>query len=76
MKKLDFPAAPLVLAMVLGDALERALRQSLMMSQGNIAVFFQRPISSLMLLFAVVLLLIPLAHRVRSWKVKAIEQEL
>jgi putative tricarboxylic transport membrane protein len=76
MKKLDFPAAPLILGMVLGDAIERALRQSLMMSRGDIAVFFQRPLSAVMLLLAVVLLSIPLAHRVRSWRVKAMEQEL
>ena len=38
MRKLDFPAAALILGMVLGDGLERALRQSLMMSQGDIAI--------------------------------------
>ena len=36
MRKLDYPAAPLVLGLVLGDAMERALRQSLMMSQGDL----------------------------------------
>ena len=36
MRKLEFPAAALVLGMVLGDSLERALRQSLMMSQGDL----------------------------------------
>jgi putative tricarboxylic transport membrane protein len=76
MKKFDFPAAPLVLAMVLGDPMERALRQSLMMSQGDVAVFFSRPISAVMLLLALVLLSIPLTQRVRSWRVKAVEQEL
>ncbi|MGH7845400.1 MAG: tripartite tricarboxylate transporter permease [Candidatus Binatia bacterium] len=76
MKKNDFPAAPLVLAMVLGDPMERALRQSLMMSQGDLAVFFHRPISAVMLFLALVLLSIPLTHRVRSWRVKAVEQEL
>ena len=76
MKKTDFPAAPLVLAMVLGDPMERALRQSLMMSQGDVAIFFSRPISAVMLLLALVLLSMPLTHRVRSWRVKAVEQEL
>ncbi|MGH7797948.1 MAG: tripartite tricarboxylate transporter permease, partial [Candidatus Binatia bacterium] len=37
-KKLDYPLAPLVLALVLGDMAENALRQSLIMSQGSIAI--------------------------------------
>jgi len=43
-KKLDYPLAPLVLALVLGDMAENALRQSLIMSQGSLAIFFVRPI--------------------------------
>ena len=34
-KKLDYPIAPMVLALVLGDMAESALRQSLIMSQGS-----------------------------------------
>ena len=45
MKKLDYPAAPLVLALVLGNGLEMSLRQSLMISQGDLSIFFTRPIS-------------------------------
>ncbi len=44
-KKLDYPLAPLVLALVLGDLAENALRQSLIMSQGSLVIFFTRPIS-------------------------------
>ena len=44
-KKLDYPLAPLVLALVLGDMAESALRQSLIISQGSLAIFFNRPIS-------------------------------
>jgi putative tricarboxylic transport membrane protein len=44
-KKLDYPLAPLVLALVLGDMSENALRQSLIMSQGSLAIFFTRPIA-------------------------------
>ena len=46
-KKLDYPLAPLVLALVLGDLAENALRQSLIMSQGSLLILFQRPISGL-----------------------------
>ena len=35
-KKLDYPIAPLVLAMVLGDKAEDAFRQSMIMSQGSL----------------------------------------
>ena len=44
-KKLDYPLAPLVLALVLGDLAENALRQSLIMSQGSLLILFERPIS-------------------------------
>ena len=76
MRKLDFPAAPLVLGMVLGDGMERALRQSLMMSQGQVSILVDRPISAATLLLALIILFMPLVHKVRSWRVKAVEQEI
>ena len=39
-KKLDYPLAPLVLALVLGDRAEDAFRQSMLMSQGTMSIFF------------------------------------
>ncbi len=74
-RKLDFPAAPLILGLVLGDGMERALRQSLMMSQGELSILVYRPISALLLLLAVIILFTPLIHKVRSWKVRVVEQE-
>jgi putative tricarboxylic transport membrane protein len=62
MRKLDFPAAPLILGMVLGRRLELALRQSLMMSQGNVTIFFTRWLSAFMIATAVLLLLVPIAR--------------
>lgn len=64
MRKLGFPAAPLILGMVLGRRLELALRQSLMMSQGLVTIFFTRWLSALMIGTAVLLLLIPMARSV------------
>jgi putative tricarboxylic transport membrane protein len=75
MRKLDFPAAALILGMVLGDALERALRQSLMMSQGDITILVTRPISGILLLITAVILCLPAVRKVRSWRVEAIERE-
>src|SRR5919108_2546563 len=61
MRKLDYPSAPLILGLVLGGALERALRQSLMMSDGNLSIFVTRPISAVMLSLTGIILLFPLA---------------
>src|SRR4028118_854002 len=43
LKKLDYPLAPLVLALVLGDRTEEAFRQSLLISQGDPGVFLSAP---------------------------------
>jgi putative tricarboxylic transport membrane protein len=40
LKKCNYPLAPLVLAIVLGDKAEEAFRQSLLGSQGSMSVFF------------------------------------
>jgi putative tricarboxylic transport membrane protein len=58
-KKLDYPLAPLVLALVLGDLAENALRQSLIMSQGSLAIFFTRPIAGVINGLAVLFFLLP-----------------
>ena len=58
-KKLDYPLAPLVLALVLGDMAENALRQSLIMSQGSLAIFLTRPISGVITAFALFFFVMP-----------------
>lgn len=75
MRKLNFPAAALILGMVLGDALERALRQSLMMSQGELSILIARPISGTLLFLAALILCLPALRKVRYWRVAAIERE-
>jgi putative tricarboxylic transport membrane protein len=74
MRKLDFPTAPLVLGLVLGDPMERALRQSLMMSQGDLSILL-RPIPSGLLLAALILLLIPLFRKLNAVRVQVIDRE-
>jgi putative tricarboxylic transport membrane protein len=39
-RKLDYPLAPMVLALVLGDAAESSFRQSMLISQGDLTIFF------------------------------------
>ena len=59
-KKLDYPLAPLVLALVLGDMAETALRQSLIMSQGSVLIFVTRPIAAVITAAALVLFALPM----------------
>jgi putative tricarboxylic transport membrane protein len=75
MRKLDFPTAPLILGLVLGDGMEKALRQSLMMSQGDLSILV-RPIPLGLLLVAGFLLIVPLFKKFNSVRVKMVDPEL
>lgn len=57
LRKLDYEAAPLVLAFVLGPMLEQNLRQALLLSDGSLATFVTRPISAVSLALSALLLL-------------------
>ena len=74
MRKLDFPTAPLVLGLVLGDSMEKALRQSLMMSQGDMSILF-RPIPAVLLSIAAFLLVVPLIKKFNSVRSQVIDKE-
>jgi putative tricarboxylic transport membrane protein len=74
MRKLDYPTAPLVLGLVLGDLMEKALRQSLMMSQGSISILF-RPIPSVLLVVAAVLLIVPLFKKFNAARLHVVDRE-
>jgi len=65
-KKLDYPLAPLVLALVLGDLAENALRQSLIMSQGSLLIFATRPIAGAITAVAVFFFLMPVLSSLRK----------
>ena len=67
-KKFRYEAAPLVLALVLGPMLEKALRRSLLHSGGDPTVFLTRPISAVLLSVAFCLLLFPLIPKRRKEK--------
>ena len=66
MKKFDYEAAPLVLAMVLGPMMENALRQSLIMANGSAGIFFSRPISLGVVLLVLALLILPMLPWVKK----------
>src|ERR671918_378751 len=67
-KKLDYPLAPLVLALVLGDLAENALRQSLIMSQGSPLIFLNRPIAAVISLLAVFFFILPAISTFRRYR--------
>ena len=60
MRKFGYEPAPLVLAFVLGPMLENNLRKSLILSQGDFAIFLERPISAACLVLAAAALTAPL----------------
>ena len=68
LRKLNYPVAPAVLAIVLGPLAERSLRQSLLASQGDVTTFFTRPISGTCMLIALLLVSYPLVKKMRKSK--------
>jgi putative tricarboxylic transport membrane protein len=74
MKKYQYDAAPLVLALVIGPLMEEALRRSLLISEGSSLIFFTRPISAVILALAIALVVSSLlpAIRKRQARLKAI----
>jgi putative tricarboxylic transport membrane protein len=66
MRRLDYSPAALTLALVLGPLAERALRQSLIISDAGVLILFQRPISAVLTTLAVVAVAIPVVRAVRG----------
>jgi len=63
-KKLDYPMAPMVLALVLGDRAEDSFRQSMLISQGSLGVFFSSYVVTGITSLALLMLLWPLIGKV------------
>ena len=59
-KKLKYPLAPLVLALVLGDMAEASFRQAMLLSQGSLAIFWSNPLVGSIVSLAMLMLLWPL----------------
>jgi putative tricarboxylic transport membrane protein len=64
MKKLGYSPAALVLALVLGPLAERALRQSLIISDAGIGIFFMRPIAAVLTVAALLAVAVPVVRAV------------
>jgi putative tricarboxylic transport membrane protein len=63
MKKYGYEPAPLVLALVLGPIMEKAFRQSLIMSNGSPMIFISRPICAVFVIVSLFLLISPLIFK-------------
>jgi putative tricarboxylic transport membrane protein len=59
-KKLEYPVAPLVLAMVLGDRAEVAFRQSMLLGGGTLAIFWGNAIAATFSTLALLIAAYPL----------------
>ncbi len=62
-KKLDYPIAPLVLALVLGDKAEDSFRQAMLVSQGEMSIMFSNPLVGSITTLALLLLFWPLISK-------------
>ncbi|MFO0460581.1 MAG: tripartite tricarboxylate transporter permease [Burkholderiales bacterium] len=65
-KKLKYPLAPLVLALVLGDMAEASFRQAMLLSQGSIGIFWSNPLVGSLTTLALVMLVWPLVGRAKA----------
>jgi putative tricarboxylic transport membrane protein len=66
MKKLGYSPAALVLALVLGPMAERALRQSLIISDAGLGIFFLRPISGVLMVAVLLAVVLPAISGLRA----------
>lgn len=68
LREFKYELAPLILAYVIGPLIETALRRSLIMSDGSLAIFISRPGSAFFVLITFILLIISLLKRRRFGK--------
>ena len=64
--KLQYPLAPLLLAIVLGDKAEESFRQSMLLSQGSLNIFWANPLVASIMTLGLLMLLWPLASSLRA----------
>ena len=67
LKKCDYPLAPLVLALVLGDKAEEAFRQALLGSQGSLTVFWSNGLVGTIMALGLIALFWPIIQNGVAW---------
>lgn len=66
MKKLGFPQAPLAFGFIIGPLVEKSFRQAMTMSRGDPVIFFNRPLTAVLLALAIFSLFWPMISA--AWK--------
>jgi len=72
--KLECDAAPLLMGMILGPALEENFRRALSVSKGKLSIFIDRPISAGLLVVAVLLLILIMLPKVNAAREEALHE--
>lgn len=78
MRANDFPAAPLILGLILGGLMEKSMRQALLISSGDFSTFVTKPISAVLLALALLSMVAPLYgawRRSRKSRAPALEEK-
>ena len=65
MRLYDFPTAPVIIGMILGPLAEQEFRRAMTISQGDMMIFLQKPLSLTLLILALVAVLGPQLWRLR-----------
>lgn len=66
MKRYDYPAAPVILGLILGELFEKSLVQTSSISGGDFTIFFRRPIALVLFVLAALVILAPYIARMVS----------
>ena len=66
MRRFDFPAAPLIVGLILAPMAEQSMRQALTISMGDWSTFVTRPLSASLLGIALLLLTVPLWRKYKG----------
>jgi putative tricarboxylic transport membrane protein len=75
LRKMKYPLAPLVVAIVLGDSTERELRKALIASGGSPLIFVGSPLAATLMILAIILLLVPVIRNVRERRARSSSAE-
>ncbi|MGJ7521291.1 tripartite tricarboxylate transporter permease [Variovorax sp. LT1P1] len=68
MRRFDFPTAPVVVGMILGPLAEAQLRNAMSIGEGSAVVFFQRPMSIVLILVVLAVLILPRVAKAMAMK--------
>ena len=72
--KLQLPAAPLLLGLVLGPAIEENFRRAMVLSRGDVSVFLTSPLSATLLAAAAVAVILIMLPTIRTRREEALQE--